>query len=73
MRADYLRTVAEAALHDIEVVDGKGFGEMALTMVPDSLLQTMESAGVDVRAVARTVRSVTVRAWKPPHPDASRG
>jgi SAM-dependent methyltransferase len=65
MREDYLRTVAEAGLRDIEVVDDKPFGEMALTMVPDSLLRTMESAGVDVPAVARTVRSITVRAWKP--------
>jgi arsenite methyltransferase len=66
MRADYLRTIAEAGLHDVEVVDDKAFGEMALTMVPDSLRRTMESAGVDVPAVARTVRSITVRAWKPP-------
>ena len=65
MREDYLRTVAEAGLRDIEVVDDKPFGEMALTMVPDSLLRTMESAGVDVPAVARTVRSITIRAWKP--------
>jgi arsenite methyltransferase len=64
LRADYLRTIAEAGLHDIEVVDEKGFGEMALTMVPEPLLRTMESAGVDVPAVARTVRSITVRAWR---------
>jgi len=66
LRAEYLRTVAEAGLQDIEVVDEKAFGEMALTMIPNSLLRTMESAGVDVPAVARTVRSITVRAWKPP-------
>ena len=65
MRADYLRTVAEAGLQDVEVVDEKAFGEMALAMIPDSLRRTMESAGVDVPAVARTVRSITVRAWKP--------
>ena len=68
MRADYLRTIAEAGLGDIEVVDDKLFGEMALTMVPDSLLREFEAAGVDVRAVARSVRSITVRAWKPPRP-----
>jgi SAM-dependent methyltransferase len=45
MRADYLRTVGEATgLRDIEVVDEKAFGEMALSMIPDSLLRTMESA-----------------------------
>jgi arsenite methyltransferase len=71
MRADYLRTIAEVGLRDIEIVDDKSFGEMALTMVPESLLQTMESAGVDVPAVARTVRSITVRAWKPAHPHAA--
>jgi SAM-dependent methyltransferase len=65
MRADYLRTIRDAGLHNIEVLADKSFGEMALTMVPDSLLRTMESAGVDVPAVARTVRSITVRAWKP--------
>ncbi len=65
LRSDYLRTVTEAGLTDVEVVDEKAFGEMALTMVPESLLRTMESAGVDVPAVARTVRSITLRAWKP--------
>ena len=65
MRADYLRTVERAGLERVEVVDEKPFGEMALTMVPDAVLQTMETAGVDVRAVARTVRSITIRAWKP--------
>ena len=71
LRADYLRTIAEAGLGDIEVVDEKSFGEMALTMVPESLRTTIESAGVDVPAVARTVRSITVRAWKPPQPRAT--
>jgi SAM-dependent methyltransferase len=66
MRADYLRTIAEAGLRDIEIVDDKSFGEMALTMVPDSLLREFEATGIDVRAVARSVRSITVRAWKPP-------
>jgi SAM-dependent methyltransferase len=72
MRADYLHTIADAGLGDIEVVDDKSFGEMALTMVPDSLLREFEAAGVDVRAVARSVRSVTVRAWKLPHSPAFR-
>jgi arsenite methyltransferase len=65
MRADYLRTVAEAGLERVDVMDEKSFGEMALTMVPDALLRTIEAAGVDIRAVARTVRSITLRAWKP--------
>jgi arsenite methyltransferase len=65
MREDYLRTVADAGLRDIEVADDKSFGEMALTMVPESLLQTLKETGVDVPAVARRVRSITLRAWKP--------
>lgn len=64
MRTDYLRTVAEAGLRDVEVVDDKPFGEMALPMIPETLLATMKAGGVDVLAVARTVRSITVRAWK---------
>ncbi len=64
LRADYLRTVADAGLEDVEIVDEKPFGEMALTLVPASLLQTLEAAGIDVAAVAQRVHSVTVRAWK---------
>ncbi len=64
LRADYLRTVADAGLEDVEIVDEKPFGEMALTLVPASLLQTLGAAGIDVAAVAERVRSVTVRAWK---------
>jgi SAM-dependent methyltransferase len=67
MRADYLRTIAEVGLANIEVVDDKGFGEMAMTMIPEPLLRTMTAAGVDVPAVARSVRSITIRAWKTVH------
>ena len=65
IRGDYLRTVADAGFERVEIVDEKPFGEIALAMIPDALLRTMEGAGVDVRAVARTVRSITLRAWKP--------
>ena len=64
MRTDYLRTIRDAGLHDVEIVDDKSFGDIALTMIPDALLETAKAAGVDVRAVAQTVRSVTVRARK---------
>ncbi len=64
LRADYLRTIADAGLADIEVVNDRGFGEMAVTMVPAELLQQAQVAGIDVRAVARTVRSLTIRARK---------
>jgi arsenite methyltransferase len=65
LRADYLRAIAAAGLVDVEVVEDRGFGEEILGMVPTSMLQAVESAGVDVRAVAATVRSVKVRARRP--------
>jgi arsenite methyltransferase len=65
LRDDYLRTIADAGLAGVEIVSEKGFGEMALGMVPASLVESLEASGVDVRAVAGTVRSITVRAWKP--------
>ena len=65
LRADYLRTIAAAGLVDIEVVNDRGFGEMAVAMVPAELVQQAQVAGIDVRAVARTVRSLTIRARKP--------
>ena len=67
LRDDYLRTVAAAGLEGVEVVEDRGFGEEVLGMVPPDMLKAAEAAGVDVRAVARTVRSVKVRARKPSH------
>jgi len=65
LRDEYLRTVAAAGLEDIDVVEDRGFGEEILGMVPEEMLRAAEAAGVDGRAVARTVRSVKVRARKP--------
>ena len=65
LRDDYLRTIADAGLVDIEVVSDRGFGEMAVGMVPAELVQQARVAGIDVQAVARTVRSLTIRARKP--------
>jgi hypothetical protein len=65
LRGDYLRTVAEAGLADVEVVEDRGFGEEVLGMVPEAMLRSANDAGIDVLAVARTVRSVKVRARKP--------
>lgn len=67
-RHDYLDTIAVAGLVDIEVVNDKSFGTVALTMVPEGLLRMAEAAGIDVQRVAETVRSLTVRARKPPRP-----
>jgi post-segregation antitoxin (ccd killing protein) len=38
---------------------------MALLMVPQELLAQAKAAGIDVMAVAGTVRSLTIRARKP--------
>ena len=65
LRDDYLRIIADAGLVDVEVVNDSGFGEMAVAMVPADLVQQARAAGIDVAAVARTVRSLTIRARKP--------
>jgi SAM-dependent methyltransferase len=65
LRDDYLRIVADAGLSDVEVLEDRGFGEEVLGMVPEAMLRTAREAGIDVLAVARTVRSVKVRARKP--------
>jgi hypothetical protein len=72
LREEYLGTVAAAGLADIEVVTDRGFGEIAVTVVSPELLREAEAAGIDVRAVARTVRSLTLRARKPSNVRAGR-
>ena len=65
MRADYLRTIADAGLTDVEVLGDRGFGAVVLDVVPPDLRRQAEAGGVDVAAVADTVRSLTIRARKP--------
>ncbi len=65
LRDQYLATVAAAGLTAIEVLSDKGFGTMALTMVPEPMLRQAQAAGIDVERVANTVRSLTIRARKP--------
>jgi Predicted sugar epimerase len=65
MRADYLRTIADAGLTDVEVLSDRGFGAVVLDVVPPELRRQAEAAGVDVAAVADTVHSLTIRARKP--------
>jgi arsenite methyltransferase len=65
LRDEYLHTIAAAGLVDIEVVNDKSFGEMALTMVPEQFISDAEAQGIDVIAVARSVRSLTIRARRP--------
>jgi SAM-dependent methyltransferase len=65
LRGPYLATITAAGLSDVEVVSDKGFGAVALAMVPESMLHQARAAGIDVERVADTVRSLTIRARKP--------
>jgi SAM-dependent methyltransferase len=65
LRADYLATIAAAGLTDVEILGDRGFGTLVLDVVPPALRSEAERAGVDVAAVAETVRSLTIRARKP--------
>jgi arsenite methyltransferase len=66
-RDQYLATIAAAGLTAIDILSDKGFGTVALTMVPESMLRQARAAGIDVQRVADTVRSLTIRARKPQH------
>ncbi len=65
LRDQYLATIAAAGLTEIEILSDKGFGTVALTMVPEPMLRQAQAAGIDVQRVADTVRSLTIRARKP--------
>lgn len=65
LRGQYLATIAAAGLVDIDIVSDKGFGAVAMTMVPESMLQQAREVGIDIEHVADTVRSLTIRARKP--------
>jgi arsenite methyltransferase len=65
LRTDYLATMAEAGFVDVEVLADKGFGQVVLDMVPSELAREAAARGIDVRRVAETVRSLTIRARKP--------
>jgi len=64
MRAEYLEAIRAAGLTDVEVVSDKGFGAVALDMVPASMRARAQELGVDVERTAETVRSLTIRARK---------
>ncbi|MFN8626181.1 MAG: arsenite methyltransferase [Candidatus Binatia bacterium] len=65
LRQEYLHTIAAAGLTDTEVVADRCFGETVLPTMPAEFRRQAEAAGVDVHAVARGVRSLTIRARKP--------
>ncbi|MFN8640238.1 MAG: arsenite methyltransferase [Candidatus Binatia bacterium] len=72
LRGEYLQTIAAAGLTDVEILADKGFGEMALSIVPADMLAQAQAAGIDVVAVAGTVRSLTIRARRPAAAGAAR-
>jgi arsenite methyltransferase len=65
LRAEYLAAIGAAGLGDIEILKDTGFGELVEDFVPADMREDAEAHGIDVHAVARTVRSITVRATKP--------
>jgi arsenite methyltransferase len=65
LRADYLRTIGDAGFTDVEVLTDRGFGAIVLDVVPPALREQATAAGIDIEAVAETVRSLTIRARKP--------
>ena len=65
LRDEYLGTIAAAGLVDIEIVKQSDFGAVVADLVPAAMRDQAEAAGIDVHEVARSVRSITVRARKP--------
>ena len=64
LREDYLAIIGAAGLSDVEVLGDRGFGTIVLDVVPPTVRSQAESAGVNLAAVADSVRSVTIRARK---------
>ena len=62
LRASYLATIEAAGLASVEVLADRGFGALVLDVAPPAMRAQAEDAGIDLRAVAETVRSITVRA-----------
>jgi arsenite methyltransferase len=65
LRNPYLATIRAAGLTDLEVVSDKGFGAVVLAMLPEEMLQRATESGIDIERLADTVRSLTIRAFKP--------
>ncbi len=67
LRTDYLGAIRSAGLVDVEVLGDKDFGQVALALLPKNVLAEARAANVDVESIARSVRSLTIRARKPSH------
>ena len=67
MRTDYLAAIRAAGLVDLEVLQDKSFGEVALALLPATALAEARAANIDVESIARSVRSLTLRARRPSH------
>lgn len=65
LRTDCISWIADAGLEALEILKDDSFGATAVELAPDTMLREAERRGVDVAAVAETVRSLTIRARKP--------
>ena len=62
LRTDYLAAIRAAGLVDLEVLQDKSFGEVALALLPETVVAEARAANIDVESIARSVRSLTLRA-----------
>jgi len=67
LRTDYLAAIRAAGLVDLEVLQDKSFGEVALALLPETVVAEARAANIDVESIARSVRSLTIRARRPSH------
>jgi SAM-dependent methyltransferase len=67
LRTDYLAAIRSAGFVEIQVLRDTSFGEVALALLPEAVVTSAKAANIDVESIARSVRSLTIRAQKPPH------
>jgi arsenite methyltransferase len=65
LRTDYLAAIRSAGLVEVEVLRDTSFGEVALALLPETVVAEARTANIDVENIARSVRSLTIRAQKP--------
>jgi SAM-dependent methyltransferase len=68
LRSEYLATIAEQGLREVEILEDHEFGELVVGLIPAEIVKNIEAAGIDVAEVASTVHSLTIRARKPRDP-----
>ncbi len=65
LRTDYLAAIRAAGLVNVKILGDKSFGEVALALLPETVLAEARAASIDVEKIARAVRSLTIRARRP--------